>query len=58
MPKVNLRDAELEAHERAGDLCQCGAAAEEGWEPNCRYCGSYWRDVEQGLFDEMEWETA
>lgn len=49
MPKVNLRKAELEADERAGDLCQCGRAAEEGWEPYCMHCGSYWRDVEEGL---------
>lgn len=52
MPKVDLRKAELEAEERAGDLCQCGRAAEEAWEPHCMLCGSYWRDVDQGLFND------
>lgn len=58
MPKVNLREAQLENEERAGDLCQCGAAAEEGWEPHCMLCGSYWKEVSEGLFDAIEWEAA
>lgn len=55
MPKVSLREAILEKEDRAGDLCRsCSAPAEEGWEPYCTHCGSYWRDVEEGLFDDVE----
>ena len=50
MPKVNLSEAYDELLEREGDLCQCGAPAEEAWEPHCMLCGSYWRDVKNGLF--------
>lgn len=51
MPKFDLRQALAEKEERDGDFCQCGAPAEEGWEPHCWACGTYWKDVDEGLFD-------
>ncbi|KGM86752.1 hypothetical protein rosmuc_03045 [Roseovarius mucosus DSM 17069] len=53
MPKIDLRQALAEAEERQGDLCRsCNAPAEEGWEPHCASCGSYWRDADEGLYQD------
>jgi hypothetical protein len=52
MPKVDLREAMAENEEREGDLCRtCSAAAEEPWEPYCASCATYWKEVDEGLFD-------
>lgn len=51
MPRMPLRVALEEVHERQGDFCQCGAVPDPEWEPHCFLCGSYWKDVEDGLFD-------
>lgn len=53
MPKVDLRKALAEKDERDGDLCRsCEAPADDQWAPYCSSCGSYWREVEQGIFEE------
>ena len=57
MPRMDVRAAMEEYEEAKGDLCRsCSAPAEEAWEPYCMHCGSYWRDVDEGVFDEDEGE--
>lgn len=53
MLNVPMREVQLEMDERAGDICKsCGAPAEEGYEPYCMICASYWEDDDAGLFEE------
>ncbi|WP_425099149.1 hypothetical protein [Tropicibacter sp. S64] len=57
MPRVDLRSAIAEKEERDGDICRsCSASADPEWEPYCFQCGSYWRDVDDGLFADQEFE--
>ncbi|MBM1816249.1 hypothetical protein [Pseudosulfitobacter pseudonitzschiae] len=51
MGHQEIAAALLEAEDRAGDFCQCGAPSDDNWHPNCHICGSYWKDVEEGLFN-------
>ena len=52
MPRINLQEATAEVEERRRDLCECGAAADPEWEPYCMHCGSYLKDVAEGLIDD------
>lgn len=54
MPKINLKTALAEKAEADGDFCQCGAPADDDWAPHCRLCGSYWADVDAGLFSDAD----
>ena len=53
MPRINLQSALAEKEERDGDLCKtCTAVPDEEWEPYCIHCGMYWKEVDEGLWDE------
>lgn len=55
MSKVNLREASLENEERKADKCAtCSGPADEAYEPYCMSCASYWEDVKNGLFDDLD----
>lgn len=56
MPKMDTREALLEAEERARENCLgCGMPTDEGWEPYCWACGTYHSDLEAGLLAD-DWE--
>lgn len=55
--KVDLHEARAEAIETRLWQCRsCDTMIEDRMDdaPYCRSCGAYWRDVDNGLFDD-EW---
>lgn len=56
MPRIPITDAADLMEDHSGTFCEsCGASAEEG-SRYCHTCGSYWKDVDDGLFSDQDWE--
>ena len=56
MPRMRVPDALLEAEDQQIECRSCSSVSEEGSQ-YCRSCGSYWKDVSEGLFNIEEGET-
>lgn len=53
MPKIKLGSALLEKEEADSVTCKtCAAPADDEHDPYCMSCAIYWKDVENGLFDD------
>lgn len=54
--KIRVKDALAEVEQDdVGQCSTCRELAIDG-EKYCRYCKDYWTDVEDGMFDNEEWD--
>lgn len=59
MAKIVLREADIERQDDDETFCRsCNSPAEEGFEPFCFICGSYWKDCADGLWQDFDFREA